>query len=236
MSWNRKLACDYSGRTCNTCFNMSLPDAIWNSFEKQLFPVASCSMTGLFNPYNSVEPSLDRSNADRIRRENLRQYVECFVRPPRFLLVGEAPGWRGCRFSGVPFTSEEQLVGGRLPFTGHQSSKAADALAENSANYVWEVLATFHPDAFLWNAVPLHPHQPGHFDENRKPTTKERKQFEPLTDELVGILKPREVVAIGRVAEHALQKHNPRYVRHPSFGGAPEFRGAVRSLERSRRA
>jgi uracil-DNA glycosylase len=209
---------------------MSLPDAIWDLFERHLFRVASSPMTGVFNPYNSVEPTMDLPNADKIRRKNLRRYVDCFNRSPKYLLVGEAPGWRGCRFSGVPFTSEEQLTNGSLPFTGRQSSKAAQVYVENSANYVWEFLTVLHPEVFLWNAVPLHPHQPGHFDENRKPTTRERMRFEPLTDELIGILNPREVVAIGRVAERALQKYNPTYVRHPSFGGAPEFRSALASL------
>jgi uracil-DNA glycosylase len=213
---------------------MSLPATIWKCFEMRLFLVPSCSLTGLFNHYNSVEPSLDRSNADRIRQENLRHYVDCFVRSPRFILVGEAPGWRGCRFSGVPFTSEEQLVGGHLPFTGRQSSSATMPYGENSANFMWEVLAKLHSEVFLWNAVPLHPHRPGHFEENRKPTTEERERFETFTDELITILKPQEVVAVGRVAERALQKHKPKYVRHPSFGGAQKFRVGMSSLKFNR--
>ena len=130
----------------------------------------------------------------------------------------------------MPFTSEAQLDGGTHPFSGHQSSNAAQPFNENSANYTWAVLAKWHPDVFLWNAVPLHPHQPGKFAENRKPTTKERTQFEPLTDGLIAILKPQVVIAVGRVAERALQKHNPKYVRHPSFGGASEFRNGMRAL------
>jgi uracil-DNA glycosylase len=209
---------------------MPLPDILWSFFEKQLFRFASNPTTGLFNPYNSVESTLDLPKADRIRRKNLRRYVDCFNHSPRYLFVGEAPGWRGCRFSGVPFTSEEQLASGRLPFTGHQSRNAAQVYAENSANYVWKFLTALHPEVFLWNAVPLHPHQPGHFNENRRPTPPERIRFEPLTDESIGILNPRKVVAIGRVAERALQKHDPMYVRHPSFGGVPEFRSALSSL------
>ena len=101
---------------------------------------------------------------------------------------------------------------------------------EHSANYMWEVLAKLHPNAFLWNAVPLHPRQPGMFDKNRKPTTKERNQFAPLTDGLIAILKPQAVIAVGRVAERALQKQKPTYLRHPSFGGASEFRNGIRAL------
>ena len=209
---------------------MFLPDAVWTFFEQQLFRVASNPITGLFNLYNSIQPVMDGPNADKIRRKNLRHYVDCFRISPKLLLVGEAPGWRGYRFSGVPFTSEAQLAAGTHPFSGHQSSNAAKPLGENSANYIWAVLAKLHPDVFLWNAIPMHPHQPGMFAENRKPTIKERKQFELLTEGLISILKPHSVIAVGRVAESALQRHNPKYVRHPSFGGASEFRNEIRAL------
>jgi uracil-DNA glycosylase len=215
---------------------MLLATQIWRCLTVQLFSVASCAKTGLFNPYNSVDPTLDRNNADNIRRENLRNYVNCFVHSPKFFLVGEAPGWRGCRLSGIPFTSEAQLVNGTVPFAGQQSSHAAQPYAENSANYFWELLASLHPNFFIWNAVPLHPHKVRCSDENRKPTTKERKKFEQVTDGLIAILKPHQIIAIGRVAESALHKHKQVYVRHPSFGGATEFRDAMQSLKRNNRA
>jgi hypothetical protein len=46
----------------------------------------------------------------RLLRRRLADYLdarEC----ARFLLVGEAPGYRGARVSGLPFTSERQLTG-----------------------------------------------------------------------------------------------------------------------------
>src|SRR4051812_35512122 len=125
MNWKRRLVFDCSEKNFrNFIHPMPLPSEIWNTLQRHLFPISSCLAARLFNPYHTVEPGLDRPAADSIRRENLKRYVECFVRPPRYLLVGEAPGWRGCRFSGVPFTSEAQLVEGTLPFAGRQSSNA----------------------------------------------------------------------------------------------------------------
>src|SRR2546428_107536 len=45
-----------------------------------------------------------------LRRERLHAYLEEH-RHAELLLVGEAPGWRGTRISGIPFTSERQLTG-----------------------------------------------------------------------------------------------------------------------------
>lgn len=203
---------------------MALPDDIWSVFEHRLLSVPSSSLAALFNPYNSVDPRADRPDADRIRKANLRRYVDCFAESPRVLLVGEAPGRRGCRFSGVPFTSEQQLVSGEIPFTGAQSSQGSVPFTERSASAVWSVVGDLHPDVFLWNAVPLHPHDPANPTENRTPTVAERRLFLALTDDLLGVLKPTMVVAAGRVAEDALKGRGPRYVRHPSRGGAAEFR------------
>jgi large subunit ribosomal protein L13 len=45
-----------------------------------------------------------------VRRDRLAAYLEARVEAP-ILLVGEAPGYRGARISGLPFTSERQLTG-----------------------------------------------------------------------------------------------------------------------------
>src|ERR1700692_2405212 len=70
------------------------------------------------NPYRQQGAGLDRAGAPLRRLRNLQAYL-VMVGRPRWLLVGEALGYRGGRFSGIAFTSERQLAGGparRLPW------------------------------------------------------------------------------------------------------------------------
>ena len=50
--------------------------------------------------------------ANELRRRNLEIYLqEMLDRRPRVLLVGEAPGFRGMRITGVPFTNRTIIEG-----------------------------------------------------------------------------------------------------------------------------
>ena len=60
----------------------------------------------LFSQYRDVNAEYDLSNAADVRRQTLANYIGCFSDAPPTLLVGEAAGPWGCRFSGVPFTVE----------------------------------------------------------------------------------------------------------------------------------
>ena len=62
--------------------------------------LAAARIGGTFNQYAE----------SRLRRERLARYLRD-RRRARLLLVGEAPGYRGARVSGIPFTSERQLTG-----------------------------------------------------------------------------------------------------------------------------
>jgi uracil-DNA glycosylase len=135
----------------------------------------------------------------------LRTYLESRRDAP-LLLVGEAAGYRGARVSGIPFTSERQLTG-----TGP---------AEASATIVHRVLAELglEESVLLWNVVPTHP---GTASSNRPPKRDEIEAGARFAREL---LRGRRVIAIGRCAEAAL---GAPYIRHPSHGGAAEFRAGL---------
>jgi uracil-DNA glycosylase len=137
-----------------------------------------------------------------LRRERLATYLES-RRCARWLLVGEAAGYRGARVSGLPFTSERQLTGG--------------APGEASATIVQRTLAELGivDDVLLWNLVPTHP---GTCTTNRTPTSREVRAGRAFVDELA---RNRRVIAVGRLAQREL---GVPYVRHPSHGGAVAFR------------
>jgi uracil-DNA glycosylase len=142
------------------------------------------------------------------RCERLLTYLEARPDAP-LLLVGEAAGYRGARVSGIPFTSERQLTG-----TGP---------AEASATIVRRTLAelALEEQVLCWNAVPTHPHLPARHDTNRRPTRAEVEASRPFLRELA---RGRTVLAVGRLAELAT---GAPYVRHPSHGGAAEFRAGL---------
>jgi len=124
----------------------------------------------------------------------------------RFLLVGEAPGHRGARVSGLPFTSERQLTG--------------SGPAEATATIVRAALEELELEAetLCWNVVPTHP---GTETANRRPTAAEIAAGRRFLERLA---RGRRVIAIGRVAHAAT---GAAYVRHPSRGGAEEFRAGL---------
>src|SRR5205823_6053994 len=75
-----------------------------NFIEKLARVPQSCSLT---NQYAFS------GEANSIRRANLRLYLEQMASlRPVALLVGEAPGYRGCRLTGIPFTSEFIIMRG----------------------------------------------------------------------------------------------------------------------------
>jgi uracil-DNA glycosylase len=141
-------------------------------------------------------------------RDRLTRYLAARAGAP-LLLVGEAAGYRGARVSGLPFTSERQLTG-----TGP---------AEASATIVQRTLRELdlERDVLLWNVVPTHP---GTERSNRPPTRAEIDAARPF---LEALSRGRRVVAVGRVAEAVT---GAPYVRHPSHGGAVEFRSALARL------
>ena len=140
-----------------------------------------------------------------ILRARLERYLDERADAP-FLLVAEAPGYRGTRVSGIPLTSERQLTGA--------------GSAEATATIVHRALAELglEQQVLLWNVVPTHP---GDQSSNRPPT---RAEAEAGVVFARALARGRTVVPVGRLAHASL---GGAYVRHPSHGGAAAFRAGL---------
>jgi uracil-DNA glycosylase len=175
--------------------------------------VAALRVPGAVNLYDEYDSmaSGDPAGLATARLQALSRYLRSRWRAP-VVLVGEAPGRNGARWTGVPFTSPRQLTG--------------SGPAEATATVVRRVLAELgrDGDVLCWNASVLYP--PG----NRDPRRVELDVCAPVLER---VCRGRFVVAVGR---HAQVATGARYVRHPSHGGAARFaEGLAEAFEAVRR-
>lgn len=189
---------------------------IWNILEDKIFNIKSTDV--LYNMYKND-----------ICKQNLKNYFESFKVKPEILIIGEAPGPSGCRFSGIPFVSEVQLLDKDFPFHGKQSS-LQEPFKSKSSEIFWSALKPFFNRFFTWNTIPFYPHDKN--EDMRTPSEEEKSRFLFLLKHINNILKPKLIIAIGRHAESSLNvlSINNMYVRHPSFGGDQLFRNQIKDI------
>jgi len=205
----------------------------------------------VFNPWRDHDErdAAPRSRMPALRRENMAAYLEARRAHARVMLLGEAPSHRGCRFTGIAFCSETELVHKRdlvarrdLALTSKEA--AAKPQRERSAAVIWgEIEHAGKPfEVVLWNAFPWHPYLsddparegPCGPSSNRKPRLDEVAQGRRAFDALLRCFTRKlDVFAVGKVAENALARwdeaHCAGYVRHPAQGGEALFRSQFRS-------
>lgn len=198
-----------------------------------------------FNQYGTSD-QVETERANRVRRENLRLYLRQLAHvTPRAMLVGEAPGYRGCRLTGVPFTSERILLNG-LDVAGVRStcrifglecgyqktSERERITGEASATIMWEAISSLRPLPLLWNAYPFHPFRPRETNSNRRPSAQELASGRELISEFLHHYAFETVVAVGESAASALTAAGISFhkVRHPSHGGKSAFVDGLRQI------
>ncbi len=193
--------------------------------------LAGATFGACTNPYRDADehPDLDVPGAAAIRRANLAAYLRARA-GARILLIGEAMGYRGGRFSGMAFTSERQLQAWGRPYV--PSSQRPGGWAEPSATIIHGTLTTSGAEdaVVLWNSVPAHPHRADAPLSNRAPTAVERAAGLPFLDAVLDLVRPTLLVAVGRVAERSLGDRADACIRHPSQGGASACRAALLEL------
>lgn len=190
------------------------------------------------NPWVDVVEGLDLPDAPKRRVDNLRLYLRAHENA-RWMLVGQEAGYAGCRFSGIPFTGEDQLEGPKaLPIFAGRGYRRSSCLpkpsSERSANIVWPCIGCTGR-AVLWNSFPFHCHEPG------KPLTNRawnvRDDRDGLGDRILRhaagkVFPGAKLIAVGRKAEASLAElgFEAIGVRHPSQGGATIFRNQMAEL------
>lgn len=206
-------------------------------FENYIKSIRLVENTSIFtNPYHK------ETKNSAIATNNLKLYLNNIYKfKPKILFVGEAPGYKGCRITGIPFTSESILTkkfkkGLFGSENGYKIINKNEPQKENTATIIWE---TFNSNKKLipcfWNAFPFHPHYKGDFQTNRKPNKYELEMGIKYTKKLIKILKIKKVIAIGKVSYNLLLKNDIQceYIRHPANGGKTEFIKGLKKVKYS---
>ena len=205
------------------------------SFARSLVETLPSGVQGLFNPWRDCCPHDAVGNGPAEKLNRLALHLDC---DPQFILAGEAPGYQGCRYSGIAFTSERLLGEGAIPripaLTGRLSTRRLP-FSEPSATIVWKTLYRLGIEerTILWNAMQLHPYRPDNLWSNRTPTPSEISLGEPALRMLIEAFPAAQIVAVGKKSEWLLSEMGiptAGTVRHPANGGATEFAAGLKSL------
>ncbi len=205
------------------------------SLAHRLIETLPAGLPGLFNPWKDKCPHDAAGNGPVEKLERLSLHLNC---NPEFILAGEAPGYQGCRYSGIAFTSERLLGEGaipRIPALAGRLSTRRLPFSEPSATIVWKTLYRLGiaERTILWNAMQLHPYRPDNLWSNRTPTPAEISLGEPALRLLIEAFPSAQIIAVGKKSEGLLREMAipiAGSVRHPANGGATEFAAGLKNM------
>ena len=205
----------------------------------------------VFNPWWEIDKQNDiGQNAPSVRRRQLAAYLRERLGKATLVVIGEALGYRGGHFTGIPMTSERILVGkmrdnGIDPNQVFSSIKAQrtskrerckNGFSESTATIVWGTLLRLglEPEEFvLWNAFPWHSFDPRRgLLSNRMPNKAEQAAGLSVLKAFLELFPRSQLVALGKIAAAQLEElnENASCIRHPASGGAKLFRLQIRQI------
>lgn len=203
------------------------------SFVKKL---TSLKFENAFNPYSDVCPIYDLPDAPRRRIVLIATLLErAKLVEVDAIWIGRDLGYRGGRRTGFALTDD-------INFENHLNRWGIEAqrptigkvMSERTATVIWNVLDKIDANIFLWNVFPLHPHEVGNPFTNRKHSSNEQRAGVELLKQLIIILNPKRIIAIGNDAATVLGKMRTAIplikVRHPSYGGQKQFLEQMQAL------
>jgi len=200
--------------------------------------VASLQFEDCFNPYSDRCEVHDRCDAPRRRAAALSAMLRCAVQEPvDAIWIGRDLGYRGGRRTGLALTDDVHINDHarrwNLAPSDERPTKGS-AVSERTAAVIWNMLEPIDARIFLWNVFPLHPHEVGEPFSNRQHNARERRAGEELLQQLIVLLRPARIVAIGNDAAAAANRITGSVpvigVRHPSYGGQTQFQAQIAEL------
>ena len=185
------------------------------------------STSTVYNPYLSD-----------LCMSNLKNYIDGMKQSnSNVLIVGEAPGYNGCRLTGVPFSSEYilsedfHLMNNLFP---SNSFKTSGKQKEASATIVWNGFNYIGIFPIMWNAFPFHPHKDGNDKSNRPPTKQELEIGKTYLHKYIALFERElNIWAIGKKSHEALRSISidADYIRHPANGGKIDFLKGLQKIK-----
>ncbi len=212
----------------------------------------------VFNPWADFDPDYDVAYARSIRKAQLERYLVRRLDGARILLIAEACGYQGGRFTGIAMTCERMMLSLHpdinakmvIGVPGRRTSRKnspflpkdiqrRQGFNEPTDTVVWNAAlrAGLAPEEFiLWNIFPFHPHKEGQMMTNRTPTEEELAAGLAYTKALLSLTGPLPILAIGKKSEETLKNAGFAVtgLRHPANGGANIFREGLSDALRQR--
>jgi hypothetical protein len=190
----------------------------------------------VFNPYLDRCMVHDLNDAPARRSHALLDLLEAAAKVQLDALwIGRDLGYRGGRRTGLALTDDVHLTIHATRWNvSIQRATTGSMVAERTAGIIWSMLNRVSSPIFLWNVFPFHPHEANDPFSNRSHRPCERTIGEELLTELIKILRPRRLVALGndaaKIATRLAGSGKVIKVRHPSYGGQRDFIKQIQSL------
>jgi hypothetical protein len=211
----------------------------------------------VFNPWNEYNIEYDiNSKAVETRIKHLEEFLKLRFGKARMILIAEAVGYQGGRFSGIPLVSERLLLGHNKDIypsifikseEGKRTSnpdckyfkhktQSSHGFCEPTATIIWDTVLRNNVSPYeiaTWNTFPFHPFNKSKgLLSNRTPREEEIREGQELLVKFIKLFPEAETIAVGRIAQRTLKSMGIEclHVPHPSNGGANDFREAFKEV------
>ncbi len=202
------------------------------AFVEQL---SKLSFPNVFNQYSDICDQCDHASSPIIRQSNLRMYLDTMLSlGVEGIWIGRDCGYRGARRTGIALTDEISmaLLESRFKVHGLAKATAGKPIKERTSTEIWKALSMINTAAFLWNVFPFHPFEAENPLSNRCHSIREFDECQDILQNILRMLKPRFVVAVGSEAQRNISRlgFKSTRVRHPSYGGSQQFLHEILSI------